>query len=147
MIFPFSKKMADVSEQCSGMGGKVMAEHQKVVRTIVEEVRRLEEAAAVEAAGGSDAPASSASRRLLHRDIDTDPNLPGRKEGARQRAARGERAERAASSAGMGDEGGSGLTSASGGGSAPRAQRFDLAASLADTDAQIAALMNPTMAV
>jgi hypothetical protein len=60
MIFPFSKKMSDASEQCAnGTGGKVVAEQGKVVRAIVEEVRRLEEAAAVEAARGGE------GRRLL----------------------------------------------------------------------------------
>lgn len=148
MIFPFNKKMADVSEMMpSGVGGKVVAEQGQVIRTIVEEVRKLEEEASVKAVDGyPGAAASGASRRLLHRDIETDPSLPGRKEGAVREHAR--RNASRASSAAMVDDGGSGLTAASGGGSAaPRAQRFDLAASLADTDAQIAALMSAAMPV
>jgi hypothetical protein len=149
-IFPFNDRMADLSEHCSeGLGGKVIAEHGKVVRHIVEEVRRMEEAAAMEAAGGAIAGksdfrasggASGNARRLLSRDIDTDPSLPGRKDhqGAKHR--------RTAAMAGGLDAGSRGgvdsLPPSSGTGSG----RFDLAASLADTDAAIASLTAPSIA-
>jgi tubulin polyglutamylase TTLL2 len=149
-IFPFNDRMADLSEHCSeGLGGKVIAEHGKVVRHIVEEVRRMEEGAAMEAAGGAIAGksdfrasggASGNARRLLSRDIDTDPSLPGRKDhqGAKHR--------RTAAMAGGLDAGSRGgvdsLPPSSGTGSG----RFDLAASLADTDAAIASLTAPSIA-
>ena len=151
LIFPFNDRMAELSEQCSeGVGGKVIAEHGKVVRQIVEEVRRMEEAAAVEAAGGassgrdSDFRASGAggtARRLLSRDIDTDPSLPGRKghqEGRHRRMA---------ALAGGLDDGSRGVLDSMPRSSAPGARtgRFDLAASLANTDAAIAALTAPSL--
>ena len=129
----------------------MIAEHGKVVRQIVEEVRRMEEAATVEAAGGassgrdSDFRASGAgggtARRLLSRDIDTDPSLPGRKghqEGRHRRMA---------ALAGGLDDGSRGVLDSMPRSSAPGARtgRFDLAASLANTDAAIAALTAPSL--
>lgn len=149
-IFPFSDRMADLSEQCSeGLGGKVIAEHGKVVRQIVEEVRRMEEAAAMEATGAAitgDADfrasggAGGNARRLLSRDIDTDPSLPGRKDhqGAKQRRT-------AAMAGGLDDGSRIGLDSLPSSSTAGSG-RFDLAASLADTDAAIAALTAPSIA-
>ena len=150
LIFPFNDRTADLSEQCStGLGGKVVTEHGKVVRQVVEEVRRMEEAAAVDAAGGGSAGDSEgrssvsvggSARRLLSRNIDTDPSLPGRKDhqGAKHR--------RMAALAGGLDDTNRGflgsVPSSSGAGSG----RFDLAASLADTDAAIAALTAPSIA-
>jgi tubulin polyglutamylase TTLL2 len=182
MLFPFNEKMANLSEQCSeGLGGKVIAEHGKVVRQIVEEVKRVEEAAAADAAGGGgggggggdeSATASGGGggggggggRRLLARDIDTDPSLPGRKDhqGARQRrmaAMAGSGAGGYSSSSSSQRHGGAGLDDLDGGldsmmpmssassakPSAGGSGRFDLAASLADTDAAIAALMAPSI--
>ena len=130
LLFPFNKKVAELSEQCSsGPGGKALAEHGKIVREVVGEVRRLEEEAALKAVGGDE----RLFKALLKRDIDTAPSLPGRKEEGQRRADATLRGK----SNGQGEAGLAAPTKPKG--------RFDLAASLADTDAQIAALLKPSL--